>query len=429
MNSIFLRLYLLIVATVLIVGISLDFIWQNFEKIEALNQQNQTILNLVAFQLDNLQEEQQKHHLQQINNQFNGTFSLLSQNNKLAQSITHELINNQVFFMQSDNEIIGFKSLAHHEQILQLKIIQNTQSSSYKYALIALFYGLIALAVFYWIWPLSKDLNRLEQAVKQFDQQQWQSKVELPPTSSISHLAKAYNALLDKIKLLVETQQAMSHSISHELRTPLARIRFSLQMAQESDDVASIRKQIESIVDDISEMNNLINELLSFASLEKTSVIAKFEKGDINTLIETLIDRLKKNYSNKKIEFKHESINTSVSCDSYLMERALQNLIVNACKFSNKNVLITFLETEQTFEIWVEDDGSGVPETAQNRIFDSFVQLENQHKNTGFGLGLAIVKRVMTLHGGSAKIKSSSLGGAKFILSWPKINQQNKSRN
>ena len=80
--------------------------------------------------------------------------------------------------------------------------------------------------------------------------------------------------------------------------------------------------------------------------------------------------------------------------------------------------------SEKKYQILVEDDGLGVPDESKTKIFDSFVQLENKSKNQksnkGFGLGLAIVKRVITLHNGSAKVEDSSLGGAKFILSWPK---------
>lgn len=420
MNNIFLRLYLLIVATVLILGISLDYLWQNFEQQEIPNETNQTLLRFVSLQLEELEEDEILNRLQQVNSSFEGEFSLLPFNTQLAKSLEPELRSSDSMFMRSDSEVLGFIKLDGHQRILQLKILTDEQTSTTKNIFVAIFYGLIALVIFYWIWPLSKDLNRLENAVNQFDQQQWQSKVELPASSSINHLAKAYNTLLDKIKLLVETQQAMSHSISHELRTPLARIRFSLQMAEESNDISGIRKQIASIGDDISEMNDLINELLNFASLESISATAKLEKGDINMLIATLVERLEINYQDKTIDFTKCSTNTNISCDSYLMERAIQNLITNACKFANKNILITFQQSEDANEILVEDDGLGVQENSRVKIFDSFIQLENQNKNKGFGLGLAIVKRVMTLHAGSAKVEKSSMGGAKFILRWPR---------
>jgi len=419
MNSLFLRLYLLIVSTVLIIGISLDFAWQHFEKEPFQDEDKQAILNILSIQLDNLPEEQLEKHLKVINQKLANNLALIKNDSPVGKSLSAKLNGEKIVFVGNDNEVIGFKKLQQHPYLLQLKTPSNNDRSITKFIFISLFYTLIAIVIFYWIWPLSKDLNKLEKSVNQFDQQQWQSTINLPATSSIYHLAKAYNSLLDRIRLLVETQQAMSHSISHELRTPLARIRFALQMAQESSDISLIKKQLESIDQDILEMRQLIDELLSFASLEKMSVVAQIEKGEINLLIENLLDKLKQNHPSKDIQFNNKEENLVVACDSYLIERALQNLIVNACKFSKHKVLVSFQTATNSYQLIVEDDGIGIEKEQRDKVFDSFVQLKSSNKNKGFGLGLAIVKRVMLLHKGIAEVTDSELGGAKFILSWP----------
>jgi len=424
MNSLFLRLYLLIVATVVVVGIGLDFAWNHFDTQTTKNGDESSLLKVVSLQLENTPGSTLDKQLERINKNLTVEFSTLKLDDALIGEIMKDLLIEDILFIESGDDVLGFSLLKPHNLVLQLTQKKIVENNFYKNLFIIIFYLLIAIMVFYWIWPLSKDLNRLENAVNQFDQQQWSSKINLPATSSISHLAKAYNTLLDKIKLLVETQQAMSHSISHELRTPLARVRFSLQMAEESHNLDEIKQRISSIAEDIEEMNQLINELLNFASLESISTTTNLEKGDLNTLIETLIIRLQKNFPEHEIVFDKKANKTSILCDSYLMERALQNLIVNACKFAEKKVLVSFVESEKKYQILVEDDGLGVPDESKTKIFDSFVQLENKSKNQksnkGFGLGLAIVKRVITLHNGSAKVEDSSLGGAKFILSWPK---------
>lgn len=422
MNSLFLRLYFLIVATVIVVGIGLDFAWQYFDDQPVKDDYDRSLINIVSLQLDKTPEAKLSQQLKLINQHLAGEFTTLKPSDSLVTEIIDDIRQEGVFFIESGDDILGFSFLESHNLVLQLKQNKTEGSPLYKNIFVAVFYLLIAIMVFYWIWPLSKDLNQLENAVNQFDQQRWSSKVNLPATSSISHLAKAYNTLLDKIKLLVETQQAMSHSISHELRTPLARVRFSLQMAEESKNIDEVKEQINSIAEDIEEMNQLINELLNFASLENISVKAILEKGDLNTLIETLITRLQKNFPDNEISFNKKTKQNNILCDSYLMERALQNLIVNACKFAERKVVVSFVESGNKYQILVEDDGSGIPDESKNKVFDSFVQLESKNKNRkngkGFGLGLAIVKRVMMLHNGTAKVENSSLGGAKFIISW-----------
>ncbi len=174
-------------------------------------------------------------------------------------------------------------------------------------------------------------------------------------------------------------------------------------------------------MEDVEEMHQLITELLNFAALEKISVEAKLERGDINLLIEILLARLSRNNPEKQIDFEASQQGVNVSCDSYLMERAIQNLIVNALKFSNQTIRVKFQESEKQYLIVVEDDGPGIPSEQKSLVFDSFVQLPNGSKEQGFGLGLAIVKRVMNLHQGEARVEDSELGGAKFILVWPKL--------
>jgi len=419
MNSLFLRLYLLIVATVIIIGVSIDFAWKYFDNEPFQNNDKQAIISVISIQLDTIQKEQLEQHLKTLNQELNNHLSLIKIDTPIGKSLSFELNNEKIIFVENESEIVGFKKLQKHPYILQFTFASRNQSSIAKILFIGLFYSLIAIVIFYWIWPLSKDLNELEKSVNQFNQQEWQSSVDLPVTSSIYHLAKAYNSLLDRIRLLVETQQAMSHSISHELRTPLARIRFALQMAQESADINLIKQQLKSIDDDILEMRELIDELLSFASLEKMSVVAQIEKGEINLLIENLLNKLKQNYPEKEIQFNNKEETLVVFCDSYLIERALQNLVVNACKFSINKVKVSFQTDANFYKIIVEDDGVGIDEKQRSKVFDSFVQLEDSNKNKGFGLGLAIVKRVMVLHKGTAKVSDSKLGGAKFILSWP----------
>ncbi len=416
----------------IVIGIAFDFAWQQFNQ-ESISPDEQSTLNIMTSQLNMLSKKSLHKHIKTTNQQFKGSFKLLNEDSSHAKSILISLLENDnkqpFIYMQSESDNLSFSLIEQHQLVLQLTTQRIKTKSSIKILLISLFYGLLAVAIFFWVNPLSKDLNRLEKAVNQFDQQQWQSKVDLPNTSSIFHLARAYNQLLDKIKILIETQQAMSHSISHELRTPLARIRFSLQMAEESNDINFIKNQVKSIDDDINEMNQLINELLNYASLENSSIVANIEKGDIKTLLETLILRLKNNFPEQSIQLKINTNHSIVSCDSYLMERALQNLIINACKFCKNTVLVSLEENEQQFKISIEDDGQGVKKELRDKIFSSFVQIKKQSHSSeqvnhkGFGLGLAIVKRVMALHFGSVRVESSLLGGAKFILCWPSINR------
>lgn len=420
MSSIFLRLYFLIVATVLIVGLSLDYIWRTFDPQQTSHHQLQQLIKSNASLLESLPYAELDNAIVVLNLVSLGEYQLVDNDINQSENFYKNIDSNTPIYTEHKDQTISFIRLASHDLVLQYSDPQVSTQSYLRLVFVLLFYSIIAVAIFFWIWPLSKDLNRLEQVVSNFSEQQWQSKVELPTTSSVAHLATAYNQLLERIKLLVETQQSMSHSISHELRTPLARIRFSLQMADESTDTTKVKSQLTSIMEDVEEMNQLITELLNFAALEKISVEAALERGNINLLIENLLARLSRNDSTKSITFEATEQGNNVLCDSYLMERALQNLLVNALKFSKHHIKVSFQESSSHYQIVVEDDGPGIPAEQKSLVFDSFVQLPNGKKEQGFGLGLAIVKRVMSLHRGKATLESSKIGGAKFNLEWPK---------
>lgn len=416
-------MYLLIVATVVIIGFGLDISWQLIQGSNEENELQTKYAQLISDKVDSKSLQALKAYKSNSSQAETNDFELIEDTSPMGQALIEQMDEHEIIWVQNEDDNFAFKALKNHPYIIKISYPRSKDLSTLKYALVILFYSLIALVIYFWFRPLSSDLNKLEKAVKEFDNHQWQSKVSLPPTSSIKHLASAYNGLLDKIKLLVETQQSMSHAISHELRTPLARVRFSLQMAQESKDIKAIKMQLESIEDDVAEMNDLISELLNFAALENTTKLASQEKGNLKELVKNVIKRLKIDSSKFVISINSKLTNNIAKCDNYLMERAIQNLLVNAAKFAHSNISIALWEDNNQYHISVSDDGPGIPEENRNKVFESFVQLNDKNKSQGFGLGLAIVKRVMLLHQGMAKVTHSELGGAQFILNWP-INRE-----
>ncbi len=420
MNNLFLRLYLLIVASVICIGVVLNAFWQSAAEDPASGSEYDRLVVLVVMQLKGKDPGQLSARIDIINHQLALDFSLMGIDEMPSDLFFENGQPVSSVLLENNEETAIYHQMPVVKRILKLHIPQDTDLENKRLYFLLIFYGLIAVTIFYWIWPLSQDLNRLERAVDNFATAQWRAKVKITNTSSIAHLANAYNRLLDKIKRLVENEKAMTSSISHELRTPLARIRFALQMAKEADDKQQIAVQLSSIEDDVSEMNQLIAELLNYASIEKKSFVAKQEKGDIGTLINTLISRLSKNFPDKRITFEAKGLTLGVQCDSYLMERAMQNLIVNACKYGNENVKISFSQLQHLYCIRVEDDGAGIAPNMREKIFDSYYQIPDSDQSKGFGLGLAIVKRVVELHSGDVIVETSAQGGASFIISWPK---------
>jgi two-component system sensor histidine kinase RstB len=116
-----------------------------------------------------------------------------------------------------------------------------------------------------------------------------------------------------------------------------------------------------------------------------------------------------------------------VNADAHHLHRALQNLILNASKYANSTIAITFTEDEERWQVDIEDDGRGIPEEDRDKVFIPFQRLDNSRTRAsgGYGLGLAIVQRIAFWHGGAVLIEGSELGGAKFSFIWSRSQHQN----
>jgi K+-sensing histidine kinase KdpD len=103
------------------------------------------------------------------------------------------------------------------------------------------------------------------------------------------------------------------------------------------------------------------------------------------------------------------------------MERVMLNLLENAARFAKTQIQVRAHIQAEQIVVSVSDDGPGIPNAERERVFDSFVRLNNAHNSSqrGFGLGLAIVKRLMRWHKGEACISDTALGGACFSVYWP----------
>ncbi|TQV75116.1 hypothetical protein FLL45_09265 [Aliikangiella marina] len=416
-KQIFVRFYLVIIVSVIIIGLTIDYLWRSVE--EHNDPPEVALLNVAANSLDNSTQRYQAQ-IEQLNANTGLNFTLVPLEQISGAAIQKKLTQGEVVFLQStDMKDEAYRLISGSEMLVRLSIDRNEISTSRQYGLLALFYLLIAVIVYAWTRPLVRDLKRLEAGVTNFADSEWDTVVSVAENSPVSHLANTYNALVVRIKQLLNDQQEMSHAISHELRTPLARIKFSLEIASETTNKSDIAIQLSSISEDVIEMQNLVDDLLSYASLEKASTVAKLERGNIQSLVENLAEKLKRNAPHISLDVATDKSQQTIYCDSYLIERALQNLIINGLKHASQRVAVSMEFVNKQCKLIVEDDGEGIDQAQKERVFDSFVRLPDKHKTKGFGLGLAIVKRIAKLHRGRVYLEDSSLGGAKFIFEWP----------
>lgn len=283
---------------------------------------------------------------------------------------------------------------------------------------------LISLGVYALIFPLERKLQLIQSGITKVREGKLNTKVKVVGEDEIAHLAATFNSMTEHIRRLIESQRELTRAVSHELRTPVARIRFAVDMLADTDDYDDRMSQRDYIDQDIESLNGLIDEILTYAKLEEGSPKMDWEDVDLQELVSQIARET--NALGKPVTVKVGKVQKGVfaQADRRYLHRVLQNLAGNATRYAESTIIISAgLEKNEAF-ISVEDDGQGIPEKDREKVFIPFARLDDSRTRAsgGYGLGLSIVSRIAFWFNGRMSVdESPTLGGARFIMKWPKI--------
>lgn len=281
---------------------------------------------------------------------------------------------------------------------------------------LSLLVGAIASLVI--LRPLFSSLRRIEDTARRLSAGELEARA---PLSGPTHmLALALNTMAERTGQVLRSHEELLQAVAHELRTPTARIRFGVELMASVDSRAERFARADALDRDLTELDALVNELLSFTRLGVESRAPR-EVVDALVLVRELVDEVA---PGQEVVVSGEGTSgwgALVEVEVAAMRRALRNLVMNAARYAKGRIAVTVTSGERVV-VAVEDDGPGVPEAERERIFAPFAVVETSRARggAGVGLGLAIVRRVAELHGGRAWCEASPLGGARFVTTWPR---------
>lgn len=423
MNRAFVSLYLIIALSILLLGLVLNKFWDEVNPPVAVDPAVIDLVTLLEQSLQNNSNRNKQDQLNETTAQLKYKAKLVSISNFSTTEIAEKIKQGNVVSVNDEHTNYFYKRLANTDDVLVLACPAELNSRSEFYIVfILLFYSAIAGVVFLWVWPLTRDLARLTQHAQQMGKDGQQTRIAISTRSVLYPFANVFNAMATRLDEIMRSQKEMTLAVSHELRTPLARMKFALAITEDQNLSAGLQRQISSINRDIMEMESLINSFLAYAAFDQQSQQLNQREGYIQDLIQDIIARLSNHQNgNIHIEVFDETQGQVMVCEWSLMQTAIQNLIHNALGYAKSSIRVEIKIIANDFIIEVEDDGPGVPDDQRRRIFESFVRIYSELPNrSGFGLGLALVKRIMDWHLGSVRCSYSAMGGAKFILKWPR---------
>lgn len=425
MRRAFISLYIIIVAAIVIIGWGLDRIWASYQPDPSIGAYQQGMLNLLQQQLLALPVAQREAELTRLNREMALEVSSYGLADLSSSKLAEDIVAGQAVLVNDGR---------HRQRLYQrlgdtntvLGIVHHTPPAprhGIYTALIILFYLGLAVVVFVWVWPLSRDLHALQKQSTQVGKDGVTATVTLRRNSHVQPLADAFNAMATRVRELLAARKEMTYAVSHEIRTPLARMKFALEMADNSDDDARVRQQLAGVKEDVAALERFVNELLSYAAFDASEQSLDWESGDFVDFAQALAAEIDRAQPGVTFSVDCQRASRVICCDWPLMERVVSNLLLNARRYAHRRVSITLAGNKQAYEITVEDDGPGIAEADADKVFASFVRVDAANSDTGltkgYGLGLAIVRRIISWHHGSVSVTRGAWGGAKFVLRWP----------
>ncbi|QWX82871.1 HAMP domain-containing histidine kinase [Cellulophaga sp. HaHaR_3_176] len=292
-----------------------------------------------------------------------------------------------------------------------------------------LFAGIIGLLS---IWFLTKNLRLITNTVIRFREGDLEARIENSEKSDIAIFANSFNEMadtivdnMDKMKSVDLLRRELIANVSHDLRTPLAVIKGYIETLQIKKETLSEKQKEEYLQithNNVDKLSNLINQLFEYSKLEAEQITPIKEPFSITELSYDIIAKFKVISQKKEIKLSLEcpEENCMVYADISLVERALQNLIENAIKYTNPfgSVTLSLKKLSDDIEINISDTGTGIPVNEQPYIFDRYKQVSKTSKQ-GHGLGLAIVKKIMDIHETTIVVLSKPKEGSSFIFNLP----------
>jgi signal transduction histidine kinase len=349
--------------------------------------------------------------------------------------LTRVKVNSQVEFMDNGYEMVGFEFRDKHQEYIVVggavddkgrRLLTNLRN-----LLISLFVVLVMIVCYSgWIFsgralqPIKKVItdvqslspNQLNLRLTELDQQ-----------DEIGKLIAIINEQLARIETAFQSQKMFIANVSHELNNPLTKVTSQLEVTLLKPRSAEEYKvTIESVLEDIRELNQLSSSLLELARVsqnESAFVRQRIRLDEILWEIREGILTLDNQYRvDIDIDMPEDESKLCVMGNAYLMKVAIRNVIENACKFSEDHqAKISLYRQSEDLIIVVTDDGIGMKETDIQHIFQPFYRTNVSSKIKGHGIGLSLSHRIVAIHQGAIRVDSAEESGTRVIITLPGI--------
>ncbi|RTE04858.1 sensor histidine kinase [Paenibacillus whitsoniae] len=282
---------------------------------------------------------------------------------------------------------------------------------------------LILIASRYLVNPLKK----LTVATEKLARGNFNVSVKVNNKDELGKLAESFNHMANELKQLEQMRQDFVSNVSHEIQSPLTSIRGFSKALRESSEIDELSRQqyLEIIERESERLSRLSENLLKLASLESEHHPFHPTVYDLDEQLRRIVVFFEPQWSAKDLDIDLALPRVKISGDADQLNQVWTNVIGNAIKFtpSGGHIHVKLVPLRDRVQVWIHDNGIGIPEEDQIRIFDRFYKVDQaRQRDSGSGLGLAIVRKIIDMHQGTIEVQSEAGKGTVFLIVLPVTN-------
>ena len=272
---------------------------------------------------------------------------------------------------------------------------------------------------------LTRSLRKLSSATAALAAGSFREPIAVHGHDEIADVARAFNAMAQRLRELDELKQAFLATVSHELRSPLTSMREAALLLRDRVGGELNERQgrlVAIIAASCERLLRLVNQILDLSRLRAGVLILDHGRVDLDRVVARALDELRAQAEEAGLALAVERQGTDfvVEGDEDRLVQVVVNLVANAVRFTMRGgrVTVRVIDSGAEVEVHVEDTGVGIPASALPHIFDAWQQAHQQRGGTG--LGLAIVRGIVQGHGGRVTVESHEGKGTRFTVLLPR---------
>ena len=249
-----------------------------------------------------------------------------------------------------------------------------------------------------------------------------EGRLPVPPSrDEIQRLGDTLNAMLGRLQAVLARERSFVSDASHELRTPLAILRTELELALRGRSTRlELEEAVRSAAEETERLNQLADDLLVIARSDQGRLPVRPAEIDARTLLEGVAHRFAARARAERRTLRAEPAEgLRLTADRARLEQALANMVDNALRHGEGDVVLSAAQDDGHVELHVRDRGPGFPSEFLPSAFERFSRADEARSRGGTGLGLAITSAVAKAHGGEAHATNREEGGADVWLVLP----------